>query len=193
MPIYNILAVAESAAHGASEATGNPIVDLANQFHVEWPFLIAQIINFCIVAFILYRFAFKPILATVDQRQQKIAEGLQYAEEMKAKLAEAEKKEAETLRQAREEAKKILEETRQSAKVMMEKNSQDAIAKAEQILLKAEQRIAQERIAMFSEVRQEIARLVVLTTGKVLRKELTEQDKTQFNESAARELAATES
>ncbi len=185
--------MAESAAHDASQASGNPIVDLANQFHVEWPFLIAQIINFCIVAFILYRFAFKPILATVDQRQQKIAEGLQYAEEMKTKLAEAEKKEAETLRQAREEAKQILEETRQSAKVMMEKNSQEAIAKAEQILKKAEQRISQERIAMFSEVRQEIARLVVLTTGKVLRKELTEQDKTQFSESAARELAATES
>ncbi len=185
--------MAETASHGGSEATGNPILDLANQFHVERGLLIAQIINFCIVAFILYRFAFKPILATVDQRQRKIAEGLQYAEEMKAKLAEAEKKEAETLRQAREEAKQILEETRQSAKVMMEKNSQEAIAKAEQILLKAEQRISQERIAMFTEVRQEITRLVVLTTGKVLRKELTEQDKTQFSESAARELAATES
>jgi len=112
---------------------------------------------------------------------------------MKEKLAEAEKKEADTFRQAREEAKKILEETRQSAKVLMEKNSQEAIAKAEQILKKAEQRISQERIAMFTEVRQEITRLVVLTTGKVLRKELTEQDKTQFSESAARELAATES
>ncbi len=185
--------MAETASHGGSDTSGNPIVDLANQFHVEWPFLIAQIINFCIVAFILYRFAFKPILATVEKRQQKIAEGLQYAEEMKAKLAEAEKKEAETLRNAREEAKSILEETRQSAKVFMEKHSQEAIAKAEEILAKAEQRIEHEHKAMLSEVRQEIARLVVLTAGKVLRKELSEQDKTQYSESAARELAATES
>jgi len=184
--------MAETSAHG-SEASSNPVVDLAKQFHVEWPFLIAQIINFCIVAFILYRFAFKPILATVDQRQQKIAEGLQYAEEMKAKLVEAEKKEAETLRKAREEAKSILEETRQSAKVYLEKQSQEAIAKAEEIVQKAGQRIEHEHRAMLSEVRQEIARLVVLTTGKVLRRELSAQDKAVYSESAAKELAATES
>ncbi len=193
MRINNILAVIDTAAHGGAEVTGNPIVDLANEFHVQWPFLIAQIINFCIVAFILYRFAFKPILATVDQRQQKIAEGLQYAEEMKAKLTEAEKKEAETLRKAREEAKSILEETRQSAKVFLEKHSQEAIAKAEEIVQKAEQRIEHEHKAMLSEVRQEIARLVVLTTGKVLRKELSSQDQAVYSESATKELATTES
>ena len=47
--------------------------------------LIAQMVNFIIVAVVLYKFAVKPIAATLDERQQKISEGLQYAEEMKTR------------------------------------------------------------------------------------------------------------
>ena len=71
---------------------GNPITMLAGQFGVDFPFLAAQVLNFGIVALILYQFAFKPVLATLDQRQKKISDGLQYAEEMKKRLADAEKR-----------------------------------------------------------------------------------------------------
>ena len=81
-----------AAAGGAGEELGT-VASLARQFGVDWRFLIAQIVNFCLVAFILYRFAFKPVLNTIEDRQKRIADGLQYAEEMKSKLEEAEKKE----------------------------------------------------------------------------------------------------
>jgi len=192
--IANILiaAAGEVGAH-AVEAADNPITSIARQFHVTWPLLIAQIVNFCIVAIVLYKFAFKPILETIDERQKKIADGLQFAEEMKAKLAEAEKKEAETLKQARQEAQSIIAETRESAKAMLEKGTQDASAKAEDILNKAEQAIEQERVRMLSEVRREIARLVVQTTAKVLRKDLSESERAAYSESASRELTSIES
>ena len=54
----------------------NPISDLAGQFGVNWKFLFAQIANFCIVAFLLYKFAFKPVISSIDERQKKIADGL---------------------------------------------------------------------------------------------------------------------
>jgi F-type H+-transporting ATPase subunit b len=192
--IANILiaAAGEVSAH-AVEAAGNPITTIAREFHVEWPLLIAQIFNFCIVAFVLYKFAFKPILETIDERQKKIAEGLQYAEEMKEKLAAAEKKEAETLKQAQLDAQKIVTETRESAKAMFEKQTQEASAKAEDILKKAEEAIEQERVRMLSEVRREIARLVVQTTAKVLRKDLSESERAAYSESASRELTSIES
>lgn len=191
--ITQLYLAAAGTAHEAATEAGNPISELAGQFHVEWPFLIAQMINFCIVAFVLYRFAFKPVLATIEQRQQKIADGLQYAEEMKSKLAEAEKKEAETLKNAQLEAQKIVNEARESAKAFAEKQSQEAVKKAEEIVKKAEAAIDQERKSMLAEVRQEIAALVVLTTGKVLRKELSDQERSTYSESAARELTSVDS
>ena len=71
------------------------IKNLEEKFGVDLPTLIAQMVNFCIVAFVIYKFAVKPIAATLDERQQKIADGLQYAEEMKVQLAAAERERAE--------------------------------------------------------------------------------------------------
>ncbi len=192
--MINVISIVVAAA-GAQSAGGgaNPISELAGEFGVKWPFLIAQMINFCIVAFVLYRFAFKPILATIDQRQEKIADGLQYAEEMKAKLAEAEKKEAATLKKAQEEAQRIISETRESSKAFLEKQTQEAVAKSEEILSKAEQAIEQEKRQMLEEVRSEIANLVVQTTAKVLRRDLSQEERASYAESAAAELSTVES
>ena len=55
------------------------ISELAGNFGISCWTLIAQMVNFCIVALVLYKFAVKPIAATLDERQQKIADGLQYA------------------------------------------------------------------------------------------------------------------
>ena len=173
-------------------ATESSSTGLAEQFGIDAKFLVAQILNFCLVAFILYRFAFKPVLKTVEERQAKIADGLQYAEEMKSKLAEAERKEAETLRRAHREAQRIVEETRENSKEILEKHTQEAVARADGVLKRAEHAIELERNKMLSEVQQEIVGLVVKTTTKVLKRELSERDRAFYSESAARELAEVE-
>ena len=165
---------------------------LAEQFGINAKFLVAQILNFCLVAFILYRFAFKPVLKTIEERQAKIADGLQYAEEMKSKLAESERKEAETLRQAHREAQRIVAATRENSKAILEKHTQEAVARADGILKKAEHSIGLERNKMLSEVQEEIVGLVVRTTEKVLKRDLSERDRASYSESAARELAEVE-
>jgi F-type H+-transporting ATPase subunit b len=55
-----------AATEHSVETEGN----LLGQFGIEGPFLLSQIISFCVVAFVLYRFAFKPVLATIDERQK---------------------------------------------------------------------------------------------------------------------------
>ena len=74
--VDNILIFAATEA-GAGE--GSPIVVLFDKFGVELPFLIAQIINFVVVAFVLYKFAFKPVLETIEERQKKISDGLKFS------------------------------------------------------------------------------------------------------------------
>ncbi|TVP80888.1 MAG: ATP synthase F0 subunit B [Puniceicoccaceae bacterium] len=185
---FGLFAAGDAAA---SEASGNALTEIATGFGVTLPTLIAQMINFIIVAVVLYFFAVKPIAATLDERQQKIADGLQYAEEMKTQLAEAERERAEKVKQAAIDAQAILTEAREQSKEMIEQKTQEAAAQAEAILRKASEATELERQKMLADVRQEVARLVVATSSKVLARDLSEGEKQSFSDSAAKELATT--
>jgi len=170
-------------------AAENPVVRLADQFGIQWPYLFGQIISFAVVAFLLYKLAFKPVLATLDERQHKIESGLKHAEEMKANLAASERQQADTLKQAQLEAQKIIDEARRSAKEYFEKQTQEAAAKVELMMKKSHEATELERKKMMAEVREEIARLVVLTSSRVLSRELTPEERSRYSDSATRELA----
>ncbi len=171
-------------------AEGNKLTMITDKFGVSLPTLIAQMINFCLVAIVLYKFAVKPIAATLDERQQKIADGLQYAEEMKTQLAEAERERAEKIKQAAQDAQKILTESREQSKEMIEQKTQEAATQAEAIIRKASEATELERQKMLSDVRKEVARLVVATSSKVLSRDLSDTEKQTFSDSAAKELAS---
>jgi F-type H+-transporting ATPase subunit b len=177
---------ADAAGGHAEAATG--ITAIFKNFGISWPFLLAQIVNFCLVAFVLWKFAFKPVLATLDERQRKIAAGLQYADEMKAKLEAVQQEGIASAKRAQVEASKIIEEARKAAKEFLEKQEQESVAKANDILTKAQQVIELEKKKMLADARTEIARLVVSITQRVLSKELSEAERGRYNESAAKEL-----
>lgn len=176
---------ASAPEHG--EATGGFLTILHN-LGINVPAVLAQMINFSVVAFILWRFGFKPVVASIDERKAKIAEGLRYTEEMKAKLADAEKQHAETVRTAALEAQKIVDEARTAAKVVVERETQQAAQKAQDIVSKAEEAIELDRRKMLAETRDEISRLVVSTASKVLSRELSSDERRRYAESASRDL-----
>jgi F-type H+-transporting ATPase subunit b len=157
-------------------------------FQIQWSMLIMQIINFLVVALVLYRFAFKPLMAVVEERQKKIADGLQHAEEMKHKLEESEKKYTEILKQGTLEAQRTIDEAREHAKLLMEKHTQESISKAEDIIHNARHAAAYEHEKMLENVKNEIVQLVVSTTSKVLSKELTPEQRNAYSEAASKEL-----
>jgi F-type H+-transporting ATPase subunit b len=178
--------VTEAAAAHGEAATG--ISKITQDFGISWPFILAQVLNFSVVAFILWKFAFKPVLATLDERQHKIASGLQYADEMKAKLETAQQESAASAKRAQLESTRIIEEARKAAKEFLDKQTQESAAKANDIIAKAQQAIDLEKKKMLAEARTEIARLVVVTTQRVLAKELSDADRSRYNDAATREL-----
>lgn len=161
---------------------------LISRFGIDYKIILAQIFNFVIVAALLYKFAFKPILATLDDRQKKIEDGLQFSEEMKSKLAESERQQAEALKKANAEAQRIISDSRDQAKALYEKHVAETAVKTEDMLKRAEETITREREQMLADVRKEVAGLVVATAAKVLRKELDESERGRFSEAAAKEL-----
>src|SRR4029077_14974065 len=106
--------------------------DTANTFGWNpWLFL-SQVISFVIVALLLRQFAYKPILAILEERRRRIEEGLLNADKIKQELAEAEKRYAEILAKGNEQAQRMIDEARESSAHLSERKQQEAIATAEQ-------------------------------------------------------------
>src|SRR5207249_9355847 len=69
--------------------------ETADTFGWNWKLFLSQVVSFCIVAFLLRRFAYRPILAVLEERRRKIEEGQLNAEKIRRELAEAEKRSEE--------------------------------------------------------------------------------------------------
>jgi F-type H+-transporting ATPase subunit b len=174
----------------AAAAPGNPVAEIAEQFGVTWPLLISQIVLFVIVAVALKKFAYAPILKVLDERRQKIAEGLANAEKIKQELATAQAKAQEVITQASNQANRIIEEARQAAARVTEQETQKAVAAAQDIVNKARQASEAELARMKTELRREVGRLVAATASKVTGKILTGDDQQRLIEEANRQVAA---
>jgi F-type H+-transporting ATPase subunit b len=163
---------------------------IVTTFGVDWPHLLAQVASFCIVCFVLYRFAYRPILKMLEVRRQQIAQGLANAEQIKAELARTEAQRQEVMAQANAEANKLIEEARAAAARLQEQETQKAIALAAEIVAKAREAAAQDNARMLAELKREVGRLVVQATATVVGKILTPEDQRRLAEETAKELKA---
>ncbi len=185
-----ILASATQAAEHVTAESGGLLHDFVERFGIEGVNVGMQLLSFTILAVVLYKFAIKPVLATMDERTHKIQEGLKFAEETRKQLATAQQESATFIKNAQLEANKIIEEARKTAKELSDKNLKEATERANGVITKAEQAIELEKKKMLADARAEIARLVVATTERVLAKRLTDADRAAYNETAARELTS---
>ena len=168
----------------------NFVTETADSFGFDVKIFLSQVISFVIVALLLKQFAYKPILAVLEERRQRIAEGLLNAEKIKEQLAEGEQRQKEILAAANATAQKMIDEARSSAGAIAERKQQEAIVAAEQILAKAREASALEHERTMSDLKRELGRLVVDTTAKVTGKVLTSEDQKRLQEEASRQVAS---
>lgn len=177
-----LIATAEAAQHAAGEP------GIVEKFGIEPKFVLMQVISFLILFGVLYKFGIKPTIATMEERNKKIADGLKHAEETQARLAAAAQESAAIVKAAQLDAQKIVDEARKTAKDFADRQQADAVQRSADLLAKAQQSIELEHKKMLNEARGEIARLVITTTERVLAKKLTDADRAAYNETAAKEL-----
>src|SRR5947207_13992378 len=111
--------------------------ETADTFGWNWKLFLSQVISFCIVAFLLRRFAYKPILAVLEDRRRKVEEGQLNAEKIRKELAEAEKRYQEIVAKANDDAQRMIDEARESSANVSESKQQEAFARAEQSMKQA--------------------------------------------------------
>ena len=200
MTFLSVLLAAEPA-HEATKAAGHAaaasethgpvgdIISLFGSFGVDGPHLLVQLVNFAILAFILHRFAIKPALGQMEERNRLIEKGLADAQAATQRLAEAQKAADAKLNAASDEAAKILADARNAAKAAVEAAKAEATAAQTEVIAKAKAAIEADRVKMLAEVRGEVSRLVVETAAKVLEQNLDDAQRGRLNEAAVKQLA----
>jgi F-type H+-transporting ATPase subunit b len=141
--------------------------------NVTW--LLAQVINFGLLLFLLWAIAYKPVLKMLNERKQKIQESLEYAESVKKQAAEQQKEFEQRIAEARREAQAAAAIAAQAGEKEREAILAQARADARKLVEQAKEQIEHERKQMRAELRQEVVQLSLLAAQKAVSQSLDEQ------------------
>ncbi len=140
--------------------------ELVHNLGIEWKVLLAQIVNFAILLFVLKKFAYKPLLKILNERREKIDEAIKRSKSVDQKMAEIEALKEQILAEARIKSEKILKKAEEAARKVQEEMLKDTHSKSEKLLQETEKKIQAEREKIFQEVKKEIASVVTLAVEK---------------------------
>ncbi len=161
------------------------------QFETEFfsSLIFWEAVSFGVLLWVLYKFAFPPILEALETRERKIRESLEQAERHRAeaerKLREYEAK----LNAASREAEALLAQAKERAQRVQEENEQRLLADAERIKAEAMREIEHQRRKAVQDLRRETANLALLVAEKVIERSLSEADARRLADEALEAVA----
>jgi len=165
------------------------LVDLLNTFGVTWVAFLSQVAIILVVYVILKKFAFGPVMAMLEERRKRIADGEANLEKIREQMEQAENKVQSMLDEANADADRMISEAKDSAESVREKKTQDAIAEAGQIIAKANEAAKLEHDQLMTELKRDFGRLVIDTTSKVTGKGLDDSDQDRINQETAGQVS----
>jgi F-type H+-transporting ATPase subunit b len=134
-----------------------------------------NLLGFIILFFILKKTAWKPILKSLNDREQGIADSLATAERVKAEMVQLKGENEALLAKAREERAQLLKEARDTRDKIVGEAKEQAKVEAGKIIADAQAAIEQQKMAALTEVKNQVGNLVVEVAEKILRRELADK------------------
>lgn len=139
-------------------------------------FFVWTIIAFVVVLFLLKKFAWKPILKSLNERESNIANSIAAAETVRAEMAQMKSENEALLAKAREERAQMLKEARETKDKIINEAKDQAKVEANKIILEAQAAIETQKMAAITDVKNQVGKLVIEVSEKVLRRELGNKD-----------------
>jgi F-type H+-transporting ATPase subunit b len=130
--------------------------------------LIAQLLIFLVMLGVLYRFAWGPLLRILNERRERIAQGVEATERAKRELEEAERERQAKLEEARREAQTMLDRIAKQAEDLRKELEAKARQQAEALIARARAEIQQERAKAVEDLREQVADLAVMAAGRII-------------------------
>jgi len=134
--------------------------------------LIGEVIAFLIMIALTMKFVWPPLTRAIEERQHKIAEGLEAADRARKELADADARVAEEIKAARAEAAQIIERANQQATQIVDKARTDALMEAAKLKAAAQADIDNMAHRARAELRGQVAQLAVAGAEKILKREI---------------------
>jgi len=150
--------------------------------------VVAQIVNFLIIFYLLKRFLYKPVLGMLKKRADKIQEGLKQAEESRVMLEKTLEEEKKILSKAQDTAKQIIEESRSQAIEVSRNVEENTKKQAERILLEAKEQIDQESKETERRLSEQVSQLAEGMLIKSLEGFFGEKEQKQITEKAVKQI-----
>ena len=138
---------------------------------------IIQSVLMLVVIFLMIKFAWKPIISALDEREEGIKNALESAEKAKQEIESISSSNEELLRQAREERDAMLKEAREIKAKMIAEAEANAEAEAAKIIASAKEAIEVEKKEALAEIKAEVAQLSISVAEKLLKEELSDAKK----------------
>ncbi|MCD2424722.1 F0F1 ATP synthase subunit B [Niabella pedocola] len=140
-------------------------------------YFVWALVAFIVVFLILKKFAWKPIIKSLNEREQNIAGAIASAEKVKAEMAQLQNENEALLAKAREERAQLLKEARETKDKIVNEAKEQAKAEASKIIADAQQAINAQKMAALTDVKNEVGKMVIEVSEKVLKQQLAGQDK----------------
>ena len=134
------------------------------------------ILTFLVLLGLLAKFAWKPLLAALDKRQQMIAQTVEDAKQAREEIERARQESAQVIAKARVDAEAVLARTQADAARFHEEMRQKAIADAQAVVQRAEREIELEKQRAIKQIRHEAVDLSLAIASKLLRRNVTKED-----------------
>lgn len=152
--------------------------------------LVAQIAAFLVFLVIFWKFASKPLLKMLDERQARVQEGLEAAQKMQDQLQATAAKNDEVLAEARHQAQDILVQAREQGEAAIARAQEQAAKQADEYMARAQATLRAETEQARQQLRNEVADLAVLAASNIVRKELDPKAQAKLIEDTLSEATA---
>src|SRR3954469_10108871 len=143
---------------------------------VLWGNLLWQCIAFLILLFLLRRFAYGPVVRTLDERANRIRESMEQAEQIKADNAAAAQRASQIIAEAQSQTRDMLSQAQQMSQRTISAAQAEAREQREKLLVDAHKQIEVDTQRAKDELRREVARLAIMAASKVVGKSLDTPD-----------------
>jgi len=145
------------------------------QLGIHAPSLLVYIVNFLLLLTVLYFFGYKRILKMMDERAQRIRDGLGAADKAREDADKSQGEIKDQLMVARQEAQQLLAQARVMADRYREEEQDKTRQKSEEFLAQARADIERERDLAINQVQQQFAGLAIMAAGKIIDRSLDEE------------------
>ena len=135
-------------------------------------FFIWTLVAFIVVLFLLKKFAWKPILKSLNDREANIANSIAAAEKVRAEMANMKSENEALLAKAREERAQLLKEARETKDRIINEAKEQAKAEANKVIAEAQAAINVQKMAALIDVKNQVGKMVIEVSEKILKREL---------------------